>query len=228
MSRRGASGDDDEICRAHLLLYAVVHQQTVIVQERGRAGEQIHMVPLQLSAKNLRLGLDHMTCPQAQVVHRDVALDRIAHPIHGFLPQSCQVNYGFAQRLAGNGSRVEADATQHIPLFNNGDFLPQLRSLDRCIMPSRPASDDDDVIRFHSLSSVRTMSQPRPGRKTVRYSDFRTQPKSMLPQELHQAAQMMPLRQRSACLGAVAAMLVSHDCRRIVNHFPARSMETPT
>src|SRR5262245_52045417 len=114
------------------------------------------MIPLQLSSKNLGLGLNHVRCAQAQVVHRDIALHGIAHPIHGLLPQSSEIDHSLEPRLAGDSSRVEANASHHVAVFDDGNSLPHLCSLDRCIMSCRPAPKYDDVILFHSDSSAST------------------------------------------------------------------------
>ena len=60
------------------------------------------------------------------------------------------------QRFRRNAADVQAGASQSVVLFNQGCFISQLSGTNGSDVTSWPATDDNDIIRFHGAKVTRT------------------------------------------------------------------------
>ena len=72
------------------------------------------------------------------------------------MPKSGEVKNGFAQRFAGNGAAVDANAADHFIAIHHGDALAELGGGDSAFLTGRATANNNEVILnwMHQSSSA--------------------------------------------------------------------------
>ena len=144
----GADGDHD-IVGCHVAVAASPHvgEPHRVRVEKGRLRrDDLHPVAHELGADDVNLVGHDMVGAEEQVGDGDVLLDSVGRPVQPALAVARQVQDGLAQRLAGDRSRVDADAAHHRLALHNRHALAQLGRLDRRPLPRWPRSNHHQVV----------------------------------------------------------------------------------
>ena len=146
--RVGPDGDDDDVGGVLLLVVAVVgaYGERVLVDEAGRAVEQVHAVAEQLAAHDLDLATDHVRRSGEQVRHGDVLLHPVVLAVEVPHVHAGEVEDRLAQRLRRDRAGVDADAADHVPPLDDGSLLAELGRRDRRTLAARAGADDEQVV----------------------------------------------------------------------------------
>lgn len=137
-SRTGTDGDD-RVVEADLPLTGrrARHRNHVRVDEPRRARQESHVVALQLVAHDVHLLRHDLARLGPEVLDGDVLLDAVAGPVVLAMAQTGEVQHGFAHRLGGNRSRVDAHTPEHVGALDDGGTTPELRRRDRRLLARR-------------------------------------------------------------------------------------------
>src|SRR5262249_40365550 len=90
-----------------------------------------------------------MLYPKRQVRHGDLFLDAIVDAIDALVMIARKMQHGFAKRLAGNRSRVDAHASDDIAPLDNSYTFAHLRALNGGALSGRTRTDHDQIIILH-------------------------------------------------------------------------------
>src|SRR5581483_6783305 len=85
-----------------------------------------------------------------QILRRDALLDAVAAAVKAALPPAGEIKHGLAQRLAGDGARVQAGAADGRVHLDHGHVHAELGRLDGRQLTGRPAADGDVVELLHA------------------------------------------------------------------------------
>jgi hypothetical protein len=67
-------------------------------------------------------------------------------PVEGALAEAAEIEHRLAQRLAGNGAAMNANAAEFPLLLDDGRFLAEFRGADGALLSCRSASKYDQVV----------------------------------------------------------------------------------
>jgi hypothetical protein len=130
--------------------------QAVRIDETGGAEPEVDIVARHLVLDDLDFPVDDVVGAEGEIFHRDVLFDAITGAIQAALMETRQIECGLAERFAGDGAGVGADAADDPFAFDDADFFPQLGSLDGSFLPCRAGSDDQQIVVSHGvLISIR-------------------------------------------------------------------------
>ena len=118
----------------------------VLVHERSVAKQQRDIVPGHLIANHVHFRPHDMPAAVEQVFHCDGLLDRVALAVDGPLADAGQMQHRLADRFAGNGSGVDADAPDaHLALDHRHAFA-QLGGTQRRLLACRAGPDNCKIV----------------------------------------------------------------------------------
>ena len=100
------------------------------LQKAGPAVEDIDAIARELRLRHIHLGLDHLGDAKAQVGHGDVVFDPIIDAVDPLKFEAGEMQHGLAHGLAGDGSGVDADATDDVALLHQNHTMAAFRALD--------------------------------------------------------------------------------------------------
>src|SRR5262245_41497789 len=121
-----------------------MHNQRMLVGERCFTFDEVNSVSFQLVEDDLRfIGLD-LGASLHQFLHRQILM--MASPISLPMIESGKVENRFAQRFAGNGSVMNANAANAVSAIDNRDSLAKFGALDCGFLPRRTRADNCHVI----------------------------------------------------------------------------------
>ena len=90
--------------------------------------------------------------PLHQVFGGNPGFDPVAAAVESALMPPGQVQRRFTQGFTGNGSGVQAGATDGAVLFHQCNAVTELGGLDGPLLASRPAADYHEIIVLHATS----------------------------------------------------------------------------
>jgi hypothetical protein len=132
----------------------------------ARAGEQPDPVAGQLASDHVDLAPDHMLGTRGQVGDGDVVLEPVALAVHLALAQAGEVEDRLPQRLGRDRTGVDADPTEHVLPFDDGNPTAEFRRRDRGLLATRTRTHDEhvEIMHGHSLAADRSESSGRTAR----------------------------------------------------------------
>ncbi len=159
--RPGADRDDDLVRRdpAVQVGLVVADRERVVVDEATGAVQQLDPVAVELAADDLGLAADDVRRPGEQVLDGDVLLDPVVLAVEVTHVHAGQVEDGLAQGLRRDRARVDADAADHVPAFDDGRALAELGRGDGRLLPSRAGAEDEQVVV--GIGHERSVAEPR-------------------------------------------------------------------
>ena len=124
------------------------------VEELRGAAQQLDSIAAELIADDSGFALDDLRDPVGQIPHRDAIFYDVIGAIERAVAKAGQMKDGLAQRLARNGTAVDANAADHVIAVDHGHALAELRRGDRGFLARRPAADHHEVVlnRLHDSS----------------------------------------------------------------------------
>src|SRR5262245_15619538 len=121
-----------------------MHNQRMLVGERCFTFDKLNSVSFQLVEDDLRfVGLD-LSASLHQFLHRQILV--MASPIGLPMIESGKVENRFAQRFAGDGSMMNANAANAASAIDNSDSLAKLGALDCGFLPRRTGADNCHIV----------------------------------------------------------------------------------
>src|SRR4029453_9662561 len=84
-----------------------------------------------------------------EVLDGDGLLHAIGVAVEATLLEAREVEDGLAQRLRGDGARVDADAAHTAQALDDGHASSELGSLDGGVVPGRSRANHDDLVARH-------------------------------------------------------------------------------
>ena len=111
--------------------------------------EDVDPVPRELGAIDVVLFLDHVMTAKHQVVDGDGLLHAIGVAVEAALAEARKVEDGLAQRLGGNGARVDTDAAHAAQPLDDGDAAAKLGRLYRGMMAGGAAANHHELVAGH-------------------------------------------------------------------------------
>jgi hypothetical protein len=140
-----AAGDQHVVRRDLFRRLFAFDAQAMRRDEMRVPGQDAHAIALELIAKHLQLAIDDLQHAKRQIFGRDLLAQRVVAAIERALLEPREIEHGFAQRLAGDGSGVQTHAADHRQLVDNRDLLSQLRRGDRSLVTRRTTANHDQV-----------------------------------------------------------------------------------
>src|SRR5437899_3170300 len=148
--RARPGGNHDERRSEKFLVCALGgHFQGVRVEERGRAVDDLHVVALELVGDDLQLVPDNQVLPVHQVPERHILFQGVRDVGEGAELEPMQVVDGVLEGLARQRAGVDAGATEHPLLLDDGHPLAQLGCLDGGLLAGGAAADHQQVEFTH-------------------------------------------------------------------------------
>ena len=122
------------------------------IEEAGFAHHAVHAVAGELMFQHVHFMIQGLVQAQQQVLGFQVLFDPVGAPVEAALAPAREVEYGFAQRLRGDGASMYGYAADPPALFDDQDGLAELGGLDGAAPASRAAADDDEVVLCHAAA----------------------------------------------------------------------------
>ena len=132
----------------------ILHVDVSRIHEAGLPREHFNVVARELGLRNVDLGPDHMLNAEGKVGHRDLFLDSVVHTVDRLIMETREVDHRFPHGLAGDGAGVDANAAEHLPLFNQCHFLAGFGRLDCGPLARWPGTDNDQVVGLHAVPVI--------------------------------------------------------------------------
>src|SRR6059036_828172 len=148
--RARPGGDQDERRSERILVAALGdHSEGVRVRERGRALDDLHVVPLELVGDDLQLVPNDQVLARHQVPERHVLFQGVSDVGEGAELEPVQVVDRVLEGLARQRTGVDARAAEHPLLLDDGHTLAQLGRLDGGLLAGGTAADHQQVEFTH-------------------------------------------------------------------------------
>jgi hypothetical protein len=136
-----ATGNQDVMAPQKLGPFLGFDLESVRIEEAGIALKRHDLISAKLRLDDLNLSRHHRLCPKNQIRHCYAILEDIAAPVETALPKATQVQNGFTQRFAGDGTGVDTNTADCSFPLNDGNFFSQFGGADRTFLSRRAASD---------------------------------------------------------------------------------------
>src|SRR5581483_3942168 len=98
-----------------------------------------------------------------QVGDADLLLEFEVAAVKGALAVAGQIEYGFAQRLAGNGSGVQGHPADPLAAVNDRHAFAEFGRGNRALLAGRAAADDDQIKTTFARGQVLSRAQGKGG-----------------------------------------------------------------
>jgi hypothetical protein len=120
----------------------------------GTAKHHFDTIAGELRLSHVDFGLHHLVYTETQVRHRDFVFDVIIDAVDTLKLEAGEVHDGFAHRLAGDGTGVDAGAAHNLAPLDDYDLTAALGSLNGGALARRPRADDNDVVCLHAVGQA--------------------------------------------------------------------------
>ncbi len=120
------------------------------VKEAGRAGDDLHAVARQLGLGDVGLRADHLVDAKAEVGHGDLVFDAVIDAVDPLKLEAGEVQNGFPHGFTGDGSGVDADATDDVALLDYNDATAGFGGLNGGSLTGGAGADHDHVVGAHA------------------------------------------------------------------------------
>src|SRR6267143_7049478 len=141
----GTGGDEENFAFQPARAERTGDGNAVRVFESGPAADEFDLVEREIFQDALAFHVHDFALVVHEIVDGEIFLQRVINAIESALLQAGEIERGFAERLAGNGTRVDAAATHVIGAFDDGDALAEVSRLGATLFTGRTAADDDKV-----------------------------------------------------------------------------------
>src|SRR5262252_3054175 len=140
-----SAGDEDMLATDELHAIFVLNLDRVRIGKSCVAFEGSDVVAAELRFNHIHFAVHDRLGAGNQVPHADAVFDHVSASIKRALPKAAQVKNGFAQHLAGNRSRVNADTANRLLAVNDGNVLAKLGGADGAFLPGWTTADYDEI-----------------------------------------------------------------------------------
>src|SRR5262245_36419852 len=143
-ARRARTASDQDVVRHHRLRpLPSFDLQSVRAGKAGGAVQHDHSVSSELLSDDGHLTGDDRIHALHQICDADLLFEFVVAAVKGALAVAGQIEHGFAERLAGDGSRVQRHTADHLAAVNNRHALAELGACYRALLTGGAAADDD-------------------------------------------------------------------------------------
>ena len=118
------------------------------VDESGLAAHQLDVMESEILQNARAFHIYNFAFMVHEIVDSEIFLQRVIDAVQAALPQAREIESGFAQSLARNGTGVDATAAHVLGALDSRDALAEIRGLGAALLTSRPAADHDEVERL--------------------------------------------------------------------------------
>ncbi len=95
---------------------------------------------------------------EGKIGHADLILHTIVHTVDVLVIEAREMQDRFANGFAGNRSRVDGRAADHFELFDQRHVFAKFGGLNRRALARGPRTNDNEVVLFHSETSIKAES----------------------------------------------------------------------
>src|ERR1700682_5673993 len=92
--------------------------QVMRIDETGSAAQHVDAISRELCDGYINLSLDHLVYAEGKIGDGYLFFHTIADAVDALVLIAGEVHYGFAHRLAGNGTGIDAGAAHHFALLD--------------------------------------------------------------------------------------------------------------
>src|SRR5689334_15136920 len=119
------------------------------IEKAGGAETHLDSITGHLVLHDLNFVLDDVVGAKGKVFNRDPLFETVGVAIDTALPESRQIEYGFAEGFARYRATVNADPADDFLPLDNANLLAKFRCLDRGFLTGRSGSYDEQIIVGH-------------------------------------------------------------------------------
>src|SRR5580692_2874047 len=141
-----AAGNHDVMTAQKLRSIFAFDFDGVGIEETGIALKGGDLVASKLGCNDFDFARHDGLRSKHQIGHGDTIFEDVVATVETALAKAAQVEDGFAQRFAGNGSGVHTNAADGFLAVNDGDFFAQFGGADCALLPRRTAADHYQVV----------------------------------------------------------------------------------
>jgi hypothetical protein len=121
----------------------------VRVLETGQPANELDVVQLQILKDAGALHVHDFALVVHEILDGEIFLKRVIDAVETALLKPGKIERGLAQRLAGDGTGVDAAAAWVVGAFDDGNALAEIGGLRAGLFSSGTATDDDQIERLN-------------------------------------------------------------------------------
>src|SRR5712675_2347375 len=131
------------------------------VRRIGKAGQPVKdfdSIARELRANDIDFGFDDVLRAKGKIGHADLILHTVVYAVNILVIEAREMQHRFANGFTGNRSSIDGRATDDFQLFDQRHALAKFRCLNRRALARRPRANDNEIVLFHSGTSIEAES----------------------------------------------------------------------
>jgi hypothetical protein len=143
--RLRASGDENDFGAKMACAVSVNYRDGVGILERCLTANKLDVVQLEIFEYPLAFHFDDFPLVVHEILYGKIFLERVIDAIEAALLESGKIERRLAQRLAGDGARIDAASAHVRGALDDSDTLSKISGLRASFFSGRAAPDYDKV-----------------------------------------------------------------------------------
>src|SRR2546422_178002 len=124
------------------------------IQKCGLSAHEVDMVKREIFQDAPALHVHHFALVMHEVVNGKIFLERIVDTVEAALLQAREIQRGFAEGLAGNGTGIDTTAAHMLATLDDGHAFAKVGSLSASLLTGGAATADEQNAIFGLRHSI--------------------------------------------------------------------------